>query len=399
MLVMLGFDCDEYLPLCEPYLNPITGTLRVVPEGAELLHYEHMGFQSKYAGELNLRFVAGELVGVEPIADAQQPQDGLLDLAELGPGGKEGWLERQWKRLRGYEPKPIPADVKAMLEMDESKPRPNVPCAVCGAIVAEAPWGARVVYCAPCVDRLLAIGGYLKHWHALRSKFDGSVSLSQRRDQGDDAPLDPEWHAYTRLYPFGTLEYGSDDSTVRLRIRGAQPLQSRISVEVAGDDEQKSEHRRSVLSAVTRRLEKRLQGSETAKVWVSYQSGITVTVRGEVIVTAETRRGGAPRADAEIAAELLEELEQAIGGWHSDLATIERALHDEVPALVARVTPTPVLPVCGELTPTDQEILQWVTRGESGQGERVWAVLPRHTTQGWVPGEKVAERYRKSVNL
>ena len=140
MLVMLGFDCDEYLPLCEPYLNPITGTLRVVPEGAELLHYEHMGFESKYAGELNLRFVAGELVGVEPIADAQQPQDGLLDLAELGPGGKEGWLERQWKRLRGYEPKPIPADVNAMLEMDESKPRPNVPCAVCGAIVAEAPW-------------------------------------------------------------------------------------------------------------------------------------------------------------------------------------------------------------------------------------------------------------------
>ena len=399
-LYMLGFQCVEYLPLCTPYLNPITGTVRVVPDGAELLHGENMGFQSKYAGELNFRFIGGELVGIEPIPDDRRPQDGLLDLAELGPGGKEGYLDQLRQPLKNYVPTPIPPDVRAMLEEDESTPRRNVPCSACRAIVPEAP--PRLVgefFCRGCGERLLAIGRQLRHWHARLSPYGGTVGLNQRRDADDPLLLDPDWHARTMLDPFGSLGFDGTERRVRLRIRGRPSLRSRIVIPAAGDEEARHEHRSSVLSAVSRRLEQCLEPHGGTQVRTSYASGITVTVRCEMIVTAETHRNDVPLPDGEIAAVLLEKLEAAIERWHSDLAHIDRVLHREVPAIVGGMSTQADIDITGEPTATDREILDWVTPGNRRRHERVWAVLPAHTPQGWLPGETVAERYRKSLNL
>jgi hypothetical protein len=118
-----------------------------------------------------------------------------------------------------------------------------------------------------------------------------------------------------------------------------------------------------------------------------------------MIVTAETHRNDVPLPDGEIAAALLEKLEAAIERWHSDLAHIDRVLHREVPAIVAGMSTQADIDITGEPTATDREILDWVTPGNRRRRERVWAVLPRHTPQGWLPGETVAERYRKSLNL
>jgi hypothetical protein len=103
--------------------------------------------------------------------------------------------------------------------------------------------------------------------------------------------------------------------------------------------------------------------------------------------------------DREIAAALLERLEAAIDRWHLDLATIDRMLHREVPAQVAKMTSKADVAMPGMHTPTDREILDWVSRGDPRARERVWAVLPRHTPDGWLPGETVRERYTQSLNL
>jgi hypothetical protein len=400
LLAMLGFQCHEYLPLCQPYVNPITGTVRVVPENAELVHYEHMGFQSKYAGELRMRFVAGELVGIEPIPDTEQPQDGLLDLAELGPGGQEGWIERNRQRLKDYVPTPIPPDVRAMLEEDESAPRRNVPCSACGAIVAEAPPRlVREFNCRSCAERLHEIGRHLRHWHARMSPYGGVVQLNQRCDAEDHAPLDPDWHARTRLDPFAFLEFAGSDQAVKLRVRGRLSLQSRFAIDSVGDDEAQEEQRSAVLAAVTARLGACLGDSETTRVWARYGYGITAHLRCDVNVTASTGQGTDRLSSEVIATQLLVKLEAAIERWHAEIAAIDRVLHREVPALVAQVMPDPAAGVADGPTPTDREILDWVMRGDRRGPVREWAVLPRHTPEGWVPGETVAERYRQSLNL
>lgn len=398
-LFMVGFECEEYLPLCTPYLNPITGTVRVVPDDAELIRYEHMGFQSKFAGELRLRFIAGELVGISLIADDEVPQDGLLDLAELGPGGKEGYLDRLRQHLKSHVPARVPPDVQAMLDRDELAPRRNVPCTACGTVIAKAPGTIREPICGSCMDRLLAIGALLPRWHARRSEFEGAITLSQRLNRDDESPLAPEWHARSWLDPFGSLGFDGTERRVRLRIRGRPSLRSRIVIEAAGDEEARHEHRSSVLSAVSRRLEQCLEPDGGLQVRVSYASGVTVTVQCEVIVTADTHRNELPLPDEEIAAALLGKLEAAIDRWHEDLEAIGRVLHREVPALVAKMMPEETEAIGDGPTPTDREILDWVMPGNRRRRERVWTVLPAHTPQGWLPGETVAERYRKSLNL
>jgi hypothetical protein len=399
-LYMIGFQCEEYLPLCSPYFNPITGTVRVVPKDAECLHYEHMGFQSKHAGELRLRFIAGELLGLEPIPDEEAPQDGLLDLAELAPGGKEAWLEKVGQRQQGRAPVRVPPDVPEKLNRDEFASRENLPCAACGAVMVVAPAMMRDPICGTCSERLLAIGRWLPHWHAVPSGFGGAVRLSSRANREDDSPRDPEWHARSGLDPFGSLEFEANNVAVRIRIRGRKWLRSRIAIEVAGKEKARQKHRSSVLRAVSRRLAKCLQAEGGTWVRASYRSGITVSVGCEVVVTAATQRDDEPVPDEEIAAALLEKLEAAIDRWHLDLATIDRMLHQEVPAQVAKMTSKADVATPGMHTPTDREILDWATRrGEPGARERVWAVLPRHTPDGWLPGETVQERYLKGLNL
>ena len=187
---------------------------------------------------------------------------------------------------------------------------------------------------------------------------------------------------------------------MRIRIRGRKWLRSRIAIEVAGKEKARQKHRSSVLRAVSRRLAKCLQAEGGTWVRASYRSGITVSVGCEVVVTAATQRDDEPVPDEEIAAALLEELEAAIDRWHLDLATIDRMLHQDVPAQVAKMTSKADVATPGTHTPTDREILDWATRrGDPGARERVWAVLPRHTPDGWLPGETVQERYLKGLNL
>jgi hypothetical protein len=398
-LTMVGFQCDDYLPLCRPYCNPITGTVRVVPDDAELLNYEHMGFQSKHAGELRMKFIAGELVGTEPIPDIELPQDGLLDLAELGPGGKEGWLEETRHQTHGWQRRVPPADVQATLQCADDPVHKTMPCVACDRIVSEVARPVRDPLCADCVGRLLAIGRELSHWCAMPSKFGGGITLSSQPDCSDGPQVDPEWHARSGLYSSGSLGFHPGGSNVQVRIGGPITLLCRVTIDGVGDGKSREEQRRFVLSSVRRRLEDHVGDRSATRIRVSYERGIEVTITREITVAAETLRTGVPLAATEIASTLMERLDVAVERWRAERAELEKFIRREVPTLVSALVHDAAPSGVTELTSTDREILCWATRSEAGLAQQAWAVLPRHTPDGWLPGETVQERYLKSLNL
>ena len=126
--------------------------------------------------------------------------------------------------------------------------------------------------------------------------------------------------------------------------------------------------------------------------------------RGAVVLTREIVVAAAGPTDGDagrVAAELERSLDASVAVWRREAAQILRRLRQSVPALIDELTVgTGIYPYSpDDLTRMDRHICDRRHLEHRRGAGRKWAVLPRHTTEGGVPGETVWGRYQESLNL
>lgn len=429
-LFLGGFDClGGYFPLFEPKLNPISTKVKVVPQDSELLEYIHMGFESKFSGERYFVFINGALTDVEEIPDHLPNADGLLDLAKLHPLGEEEGLLRH-SQATG-------------LDQAESVMQIHTSCIACGDNFeykqvpscsdpedAETHENPDEMHCARCIEELADFSQYLGHWEFYRIRdfrrpwlwYEWSpethLTLYDVKGSKKRAEIAPEldssgprdyklsrWCRSSGLTGCGYLSFSKDKREFIFRFFGHTKFIMREEFEFKDRssyfDTKLEDDVRCIISSNLESFNE-LEISPTP-------GDPSVSVSKKLVVRVPLNNGGLKINPITLANRLEAQVDTVVRDWAIERKRIGPILRNSWSNAVSALTggtgiyPYPYNPA--DLTPADSRILQEGVRNRIWLGHAyvhnntVWVIRPRHTVDGWIPGETVAERYIKTLNL